>query len=270
MKMRFVIMVTFLASFVGAAYAQNPSNPDQNKPLEITADQSLEWHRNELYFKARRNVKAVQGATTLMADVLTARYDEGEESGVEIHTIQADGNVRIVSAQSSAYGEKAVYDVKKGSAVMTGRDLRIVSDDQTVRATERLEYNVNQGKLEAVGNATAVREGDTLTSDKIIAIFSENKQGKRVLKTLEAIGNVVITTPTEVLKGERALYTAETSLAELRGAVVIKRGPNKLEGSRAEVNLKTNVSKIFGGEAAGGNGRVRGVFFPGSEKIKTK
>ena len=266
MNMRFVTIVVFAAGFVGASYAQSPVNPEQNKPLEITADESLEWHRNDLYFKARKNVRAVQGATTLTADMLTAKYSEGDESGIEIHTIQADGNVRIVSAQSSAYGGRAVYDVDKGSALMTGGNLRIVSDDQTVSAQDRLEYNVNQGKMEAIGNAKAVREGDTLTSDKIIAIFAENTQGKRVLKTLEAIGNVVITTPTEVLKGERALYTAGTSLAELKGNVIIKRGPNKLEGNRAEVNLKTNISKIFGGKTEGGNGRVRGVFYPGSEK----
>ena len=36
-------------------------NPDRKKPLEITADESLEWHRTEKYFKALKNVEAKQG-----------------------------------------------------------------------------------------------------------------------------------------------------------------------------------------------------------------
>ena len=43
----------------------------------------------------------------------------------------------------------------------------------------------------------------------------------------------------------------------------ITRGPNILEGDRADVNLTTNVSTMKGSPAAGG--RVRGVFYPGSE-----
>ena len=52
--------------------------------------------------------------------------------------------------------------------------------------------------------------------------------------------------------------------AEMHGNVVITRGPNKLEGDKAQVNLKTNMSKIFGN--AKNNKRVKGVFFPSSRK----
>ncbi len=84
-----------------------------------------------------------------------------------------------------------------------------------------------------------------------------------MLKTLEAIGNVVITTETEVLRGERGVYNAATNVAELHENVKITRGPNVLEGTKAQVDLDTNISKIFGGAQNGG--QVRGVFYPGSE-----
>jgi lipopolysaccharide export system protein LptA len=244
-------------------------NPDSDQPLEITADDSLEWHRNELYFKARKNVKAVQGTTTLYSDVLLAQYREGATSSMEIYNIQADGSVKIVSAQSEAYGDKAIYKVDKGYAVMTGKRLRIVSDGQTVTARDKFEYWVNGGKLIATGNAIAVREGDRIVADKMIALFMEAK-GKRTLKSLEAVGHVVITTPEEELKGDRATYDAKTTKAVLYDNVLITRGPNVLEGTKAELDTTTNVSKIFGGITQGGegSGRVRGVFYPNSGEDK--
>ena len=246
-------------------FAQNAPNPDRDKPLEITADESLEWHRNELFFKAKTNVRAHQGNTTLHSDVLIAKYRESEKSNIEIYIIQAIGGVQIVSAKSKAYGDEAIYDVDKGFAVMTGKNLRLISDDQTVTANDKFQYWVNKGRLEAIGDAVAVREGDKLQADKIVAIFVDGQNGKRQLKTLEAFGNVTITTPTEILKGDKANYQADTNIAELVDNVKITRGPNVLEGARAQVNLKTNVSKIFGSKEDGG-GRVKGVFYPRSEK----
>ncbi len=260
--MRLLLVFTFMIG-CGVAFAQNP---DSEKPLEITADKSLEWHRSELFFRARENVHAKQGKTSLFSALLTAKYREGEGGGVDIYSILADGNVRIVSQNSQVYGDDAVYDVDKGYAVIRGNNLRLVSDDQTVRAHDKFEYWVADGRLEAHGQAKAEREGDTLEADKMIALFTQDpKTGKRVLKSLEAIGNVVITTPDEILRGNRATYLAETNVAELLEGVVIVRGPNKLQGSRAEVNLNTNISKIFGGDNDDG-GRVRGVFYPGDIK----
>ncbi len=250
----------FIASNVNA---QNGLNPDSKKPLEITADGSLEWHRNDLYFKAKKNVKAEQGSTILFADVLVAKYRDGKNNSMDIHTINADGNVKITSDQSSAYGDHAVYNIDKGYAVMTGSDLRLISDDQIVTARDKFQYWVNDGRLEALGFASAVRQGDKLVADKIIAIFEADKTGKRLLKTLEAVGRVVITTPDEIITGASAIYEAETNIAQIHDNVKIMRGSNILEGARAQVDLGTNISKIFGG-SSDAKGRVRGIFYPGS------
>ncbi len=265
------ILFIFIFLPVVSVLAQN-LNPDSSKPLEITADGSLEWHRNELYFRAKKNVKARQGQTVLISDVLTAKYRDDENGGVNIYIIQAEGNVEIASPQSKAYGDKAIYDVDKGYAIMVGDDLRLISDDQNVSARDKFIYWVNGQKLEAIGKARAVRLGDVLEADKIIAIFEKDSQEKQVLKSLEAVGNVVITTTDEVLTGDSAVYSAISNIAKLTGNVKITRGPNIVEGERAQVNLETNVSKIFGGagnnsadvKGVGNNGRVRAVFHPKS------
>lgn len=253
------------AAFALCAPVRAQDNPEAGKKLEITADGGLEWHRNEKFFRAVKNVRAQQGATILNAAILTARYVEGKDGDIQIKVVEAGGGVVIESAESKAHGEKAVYDIDKGLAVMTGGGLKLVTRDHTVTAKERFEYWTAQGRLKAIGRAVAVQGEDRIEADTLSALFTEDKSGKRVLKSLEASGNVVITTPSEVLKGDQGIYKAESNIAELTGHVKIARGPNVLEGEKAQVNLNTNVSSITGG-VEGQSGRVRAVFFPGSEK----
>lgn len=236
-------------------------------PLEITADTTLEWLRGQNRLIARGNALAVQGASSIAAATLTADYREGANSNFEIHTLTANENVILTSQNDTAYGDDAVYDLDKGIATLTGQNLRLVSPDQTITARERFEYHTNTGKIHAIGNANVVRPNvkggqDRLRADKITATLKKDNSGKQALDTIEAFQNVVITTPTEKVTGSYGIYRAKTNTAELKGGVTITRGPNILKGERAEVNLNTNTSKIFGNPT--NNTRVRATFFPGS------
>jgi len=248
----------------GQAAAQDkPVNSNAEKPLEITADKTLEWHRNTKKYIARGNAKAVQGDVSIQASVLTADYKETAQSSADIYRITADQNVVLSSKDNSGFADKAVYAVDEGLAVMTGDNLRLVSPDQVLTARDKFEYWVTEGKLVAYGRPKIVRETDTLEADKMTAFFKDNVDGSRELSRFEAQGNVVITTPTEILTGGRGVYVADSNTAELFGRATIKRGQNILSGERAEINLDTNISKMHG--TASNNGRVRGVFYPGSE-----
>jgi lipopolysaccharide export system protein LptA len=259
-----------------SAFAQTGNQ----EPIEITASKSVEWLRNQKQYVAREDVIVTQGNMQIFADLLTADYRDGATSSMEIWQITAEGNVRIKDDKNTAYGDQGVYDVTGGVAVLTGGDLKLVSPDQTVTAKDRMEYHSNERIAKAIGNAKVVRAKDTLNANTITAYFkdsaaapaatqpSTNPVGGGSLDRLEADGNVVITTPTEVLRGSKAVYRADSNTAEITGKVKIERGENVMEGERAEVNLTTNVSKMFGSNKDGG--RVRGVFFPGSEKGKNK
>lgn len=274
---RFLFLAALLAS--SAAFAQSQAPANNGQPIEITADKSVEWLRNQQQYVARENVIVTQGNMKIFADLLTADYRDGAQSSMEIWQLTAEGNVRIADETNTAYGDKGVYDVTQGIATLTGKDLKLVSPDQTVTATDRMEYHANTREAKAIGNAKVVRPKDTLSANIITAFFKADTTtpehdaaktpasplgGGSNLDRLEADGNVVIKTPSETLHGQRAIYRADTNTAELTGNVKIERGPNILEGNRAEVDLDTNISKLFGSEKEGG--RVRGVFFPGSEK----
>ena len=270
------IAIIALLMISASSFAQQPDstqgaiglNPDRDQPLEITADHTLEWQRDNQQFIAEGNVIAKQGDVTIFADILTADYRDTGAQAFEIYRLTADGNVRIVSQGNTATGQKSVYDVDRGVAIMTGDNLLLSSPDQSVRARDSFEYWVTEGKLKAIGQAHVERLEDTLDAQEITAVFMEDPQGRRQLKSLSADGGVRITTPTEILTGSRGFYQAHSNVAEIIGNVKITRGPNVLEGERAEVNLATNVSKMIG-NATYGNGqgkRVRGIFYPNSEK----
>ncbi len=267
-----LLCLLFLAG--APAFAQNKTpvsgTQDSKAPLEITADGTLEWLRNDKQLIARTNALATQGDSSVAGQTLTADYREGAEGkGMEIWKVTAETGVILTSKTNKAYGEKAVYNLDDGLATLTGGDLKMLSPDQTVTARERFEYHVEQGLFSAIGQAKVVRpkpEGgqDTLSADKISAVFEKNAVGQQALKTLEAFDHVVITTPTETITGTYGLYKASTNTAEIKGGVEIVRGPNTLKGDRAEVDMNTNTSKIFGGDSA--KTRVHGVFYPNSRK----
>ena len=233
-----------------------------NDKLVVTAEKTLEWLRDKKRFYARGNAMAERGSSHIYGDTLIVHYIDDAQTNFKITKLVAEGNVRIVSDDSTAYGARAVYDVDVRRAVMTGDDLRLVMPDQTVFADERFIYDVAAGQFTALGNARIERDDTILESDKMAAELMTNNNGKRVIETATATGNVRITTPQETVTGKRAVYTRAADEVELTGGVDVRRGRNTLHGARAVVNLETEVSRLFSGEDGKGDGRVRGVFYP--------
>lgn len=263
------LILTFLLLSAGIvnAHAQNsPAFSENSKePVEISADKALEWRQKDKQYIAEGNVEAKQGDVSILTDRLIADYrDDNEGGNVEIWQLTAEQNVRLQNTDSTATGDKAIYNVDNGIATLTGSDLKLITPDQVITAQERMEYDTIKGMAKAVGNAKIARGSDTLSASTITAHFAKDASGKQTLRTANASGGVTIKTPEETLTGDHGTYNASANTAEVKGNVKIVRGPNILEGDRAEVNLATNVSKMFGSPESGK--RVKGVFFPGSTK----
>lgn len=288
--MKYILtFVLLLCAAPVPAFAQTPS-ATSDKPLEITAEQTLEWHRNNKQYIARGNAEAKQGLTQINAETLTADYRETAQSNFDIYRMTALENVVITSQGNQAFGDKAVYEVESGIATLTGKALKMTAPDQTITARDKFEYDVNAGRLSAYGQVVILRGTDKIEADQASAFFAQENApaaepptppntsadtssplGGRKLERFEGEGHIVITTPTETLTGDRGVYRADTNTAEVIGNVKIIRGPNVLAGNRAEINLTTNVSKMYGdttttSATAGGKGRVKGVFYPGAGK----
>lgn len=258
MKTLILLLVTFLLAA--------PALAQQKPPLEVTADKSLEWHRDKKIYIARENAHAKQGNTELRADTLTASYTESSEGGAtDISRIDAEGNVFMQSDGSTVTGDRGYYDLKKGYSEVTGDNLMLKTPTDTVTARDKLTYSSLKNELNAYGDAKAVRGDDVITSDRLIGRFVKDASGNTKMRELEAVGNVMITTPTETLRGERGVYDAAANKATITGNVRIDRGESFITGTRGEVDLDTNISRMYGGGKGPdgtGDGRVRGVFYP--------
>jgi lipopolysaccharide export system protein LptA len=252
MKILFILLL--LLSFPASA---------QDIPIEISADENLEWRQKDKQYIANGNVQAKQGDAVITSDKLVADYKENAEGKTEIWRLTATGNVVLQNQDSIVTGAQAIYLVDSGQATVTGDNLKLTTPEETITAREKLTYNTQTLVAQAIGNAEIIQTDKKLNAASITANFIKDKNGKQILKDATANSNVRITTPDEVLTGDNGFYNAQTSIAEVKGNVKIVRGPNSLEGERAEVNLETNLSKMFSNPKTGE--RVKAVFFPGSE-----
>ncbi|MBM3488517.1 MAG: hypothetical protein FJX67_18115 [Alphaproteobacteria bacterium] len=251
-------IVLVLAGAMPAA-AQGLAMPgrDARTPIEVVARDGIEWRQKERVYIARGNARATQGEVSVFADALAASYRQNDSGPTQIYRLEAAGNVRIVSTTRTAYGNRAVYDVDEGVIVLTGSP-RLVTPEQSVTARDSIEYWDRNNMAVARGNAVAVGQGRTLRAEVITAHFTRAASGETKLSRVDAVSNVLITTETETVRGERGVYDLDSGIARLSGGVSITRGENQLTGATAEVNLVTGVSRLVGDGASG----VRGLLVP--------
>ncbi|SHI83690.1 lipopolysaccharide export system protein LptA [Roseomonas rosea] len=298
----------------GAALAQ-PIDLSGGGPVEVTATEGIEWRQNEQVVVARGNAHAVRDGVTIDAARLIARYrpragangqaaaaqpgGESPMSGGEIWRLEAEGNVRISTETDKAQGDRAVYDMDQAVMVLTGRDLRLATPNDTITARDSLEYWSQRRMAVARGAAKVVTSDNRqITADTLVGYFLEQApavqpaaarpaapsgpairtpgaapggaQGataaRRVpgegskLDRVEVFGNVEIRTEAEVVRGDRAVYSPVSGMARVLGGVRITRGQNQLQGQEAIVNLRTGVSRLV---SAPGQ-RVQGMVLPSS------
>src|SRR3990170_8104486 len=98
-----VLAFGLLAGLPGVGAAQSVDRlRESDQPLEINADDGIEWNRNDKTYIARGNARAASGDVEVLADMLTAYYREpaeGEQGSTEIYLLEATGNVRINSPE---------------------------------------------------------------------------------------------------------------------------------------------------------------------------
>ena len=128
------------------------------EPLKLTADNALEWHRDQQKIIAKGNVKASQGTASIESATMTATYEEGTKSNKFLpQTLYAETNVRIKTPDGTAYGDIATYDIKREVATLTGNNLRLESDNFKLTANQEFKYQVNQAQLLASGRAKLIQ-----------------------------------------------------------------------------------------------------------------
>ena len=199
----------------------------------------------------------------------------------EIYRVQAEGNVRIFTPTDQAQGDRAIYDMDQAVMVMTGHNLKLTTPNDVLTARDDLEYWAQKHMAVARGDAVVVtNDGRRMSADTLVAYTTDapatpaaattastapvqpNSDDALVasgkLQKVEAFGNVTVRTVTDTAIGDRAVYVPDTGIARLAGRVRITRGDNQLDGSEAEVNMKTGIARLL----SGGGDRVQGLVIP--------
>jgi lipopolysaccharide export system protein LptA len=231
--------------------AEEPASvaPDGSE-LQLNAN-TLELDQSRKQVTAKGEAVAQQGDVQLNADTLIAFYrpkqaDGAQGRGQEIWQIEAQGQVTIRRPEQTAYADKAVYQLDEKVVRLTGGDLRIETPTATLRAQKFLEYWQGKNVGIAEGKASVqLKDQRQISADSLTAYFQADSSDKLTLKQVIAKPNVVITTPTERIEGEEGVYDAKREFITLAGNVRMTRGTSELTGDRAEVNLRTGVSRIL-------------------------
>jgi lipopolysaccharide export system protein LptA len=279
--------------------AAPPAADTENRPIEIQADSGIEWQQEAQVYIARGHAVAKRGTSEVHADTLTAHYrptkdsgntganSGGNAGGTEIYRVDADGNVTLKGETQTVTGDKAVYDVDQAIVVVTGKDLKMTTATDVVTARDSLEWYDQKQIAVARGDALAVRDLKRIRADVLTAYMVKPgaapaaKSGAKPaaaakpaakpeargpllagngqISRVDAQGHVLVSTSTDVGRGDFGVYNAQTGIATLLGNVTLTRGENAIRGQYAVMDLNNNVSRMMNAAGQPG-GRVQGLF----------
>ncbi|MBU1175937.1 MAG: lipopolysaccharide transport periplasmic protein LptA [Alphaproteobacteria bacterium] len=131
------------------------------------------------------------------------------------------------------------------------------------RAQEQVEITADRFVIEEnanlatfSGNVVIVQGTLTVHADTVIVHYGSG--GAADIENLDAIGSLVIDTPTQHVTGNEGSYDPETRVMIVTGDVVSESESGRVTGKRMRVDFEANTTEF---ETEQG-GRVTGVFNP--------
>ena len=266
LRILFIAILLPLSNSSGLARGLDLASGSNDKPIEIFADEGIEWIKDKELLVAKGNAKASRGGVTVKAKVLRAFYRKNLSGKTDLYRLDAFGGVVIYSSTESITGQSAALDLEKAILVVSGKKVIYRTETSIITATKQMEYWERQLMAVARGRAFAKHEGKILRADILKALFYTQKNGGSKLRTIEAFNNVFIRSQTDRIRADYGIYRVKLGIATLSKNVTITRGNSILTGQKAEVNLETGISKLLTiGEVKDPSGkrkRVRGLIFP--------
>lgn len=226
--------------------------------IALDARDGIEWLRDQKQYIARGDAVMKRDGLTLKSDEIIVHYDDADGGDIKVKRMDAIGSVFVSRDDLTASGARATYHIEDKVAVMIGDKLEINSDRGNISANESLEFWDARNIVVARGNATTRHAQGTLKANVISAFLKNNKDNKRQIDRIEALGNIIISNGNEIIKGEKGIYYIDQEFADICGNVKITRGANQLNGKCAQIDFKSGNSKIIGDK----NKRIQGLILP--------
>jgi lipopolysaccharide export system protein LptA len=267
---------------------------NNNKPVNIQADNGIEWQQNNKVYIAHGNAKATRGDDSVVADTLYAYYRDAQPAqqaasatpqlrasgnanqqspldngSTQVYRIVAEGHVVFTTPSQTAYGDRADYNVDQAMLVVTGKGLKIVTQQDVVTARDSFEWYDQKQIGVARGDAVAVRQGPdpkSIRGDVLTAEVSKPANQPSKISKVNAQGNVILVSGDQIARGDTGVYNLDTGIATMSGHVSLTRGENLLRGQYAVVDTNTNVARLLAAppsaQSTGPKPRVEGLLVP--------
>jgi lipopolysaccharide export system protein LptA len=142
--------------------------------------------------------------------------------------------------------------------------------DKQKEATFSGDVRVKQGDTGLRCKSLVVfyeQDGEGAGQSKTLQAATPGPGGEQRIKRLEARGGVVVTQKEQTATGDLGIFDMKSNTVTLTGnPVVMTQGQNVLRGEKLVVDLTSGVSRVESNK--GGQGRVQGLFQPGSAGIE--
>ena len=241
---RLLVIFFFFPNWINS---QQIINQKQNgEPVEIYAEQGIEWHKNDNKYLAIGNAIAKSGKMSVNSDQIEAFYEESDNSGMDIKLVKAHRNVVVTDENLKIVGGKlAEYNLRKDYFSIFGKNLILTSQENKLESNNKMEYWRTKGVAIASGKAKAQKGNEfKIEAEKLVWYLNENDK-KIDVKKIFGFENVSIYTNNEVAFSDKALYNKESGICKLFGNVKLQKGDSFLTGDYAEVDLNKGISKLL-------------------------
>ncbi len=142
--------------------------------------------------------------------------------------------------------------------------------DKQKQATFSGDVRVKQGDTGLRCKSLVVfyeQDGEAADQSKTLQAATPGPGGEQRIKRLEAHGGVVVTQKEQTATGDLGIFDMKANTVTLTGnPVVMTQGQNVLRGEKLVVDLTSGVSRVESNK--GGQGRVQGLFQPGSTGLE--
>ena len=260
----FILIILFISSDV-IPQSFNLATGNKKQPIEITADDGIEWQRENQLMVATGNAKAARGNATIEASILRAYYQKNKKGETKLTRIEASQNVKIKSPTQNITGQNAIYDLEKAILVVSGKIVKLALGSDIITSNQQMEYFEKKEMAVARKNAIIKKDGKELRAETLVAFFYTDKEGKSKVSRIQAFDNIIINTLTERIKANKGIYDLKSGIITLSGDVRISKGKNQLNGDNAIINLNTGISKLLvnnNSKSPQKKKRIRGYLMP--------
>lgn len=245
---------------------------DSITTTEILSDQGIVCDQEGKLCKAEGNIQVKRGNGMMTCEKLIAHFSKDAAGKQKLQMLEAFGKVHIFSPEEGydATSTYCRYEVNLQLLTLSGSPV-IKHKNLEIYGTHTIIYNQLQNIAIAPERATIKKE-DKLMQGNVVTAYFETTQKDKSRKTtfhhILAEGNVIVSTPEEIARGNHGSYYENNQVAELWEQVVITRCDGQILGERARINMESGQSQMLQ-EAPHkpGEGRAQALLLPKQKQL---